>query len=535
MANKALFQSARGPMVPAVDAVNAAGGPAYALGPKAALARYAMTGCLSNTFYVTAEDHLDRVVALAAACEPAFLAKLAIVARKDGFMKDMPALLLATLAARADGRAALKAAFPRVIDNGRMVRSFVQILRSGRLGRKSLGTGPRNLVRGFLSDHAPSWLFRQLAVGKDPSGADVIKMVHPRGPTPGHEALYGYLIGKVEAGSERWSALPPVVRELEAWKASRSQDPPAVPFELLTAKPLTGAAWAKVFRQGGWHFVRMNLNTAIRHGALEADLGLEGHIAERLRDREAIGKARVMPYQILAAYVHVSPDVPRSIVEALHDAAELAVDNVPVVPGRTLVVVDVSGSMSSSITGFQPRKPQSLVRCIDVAALFAAAILRKNREAVVLPVDTRVHDGYRPEPRNTVLSEAQRLAGFGGGGTALGLALHYANARKLKVDHAIILSDQESWADRAYVGGGPAETGTVTMHEWEVMRQASPGAKLVCIDLQPGKTHQAIDGRDDILHVSGWSDAVFKVVSAYLSSDARAWLDLIEKVDLAPC
>ena len=51
-------------------------------------------------------------------------------------MKDMPALLCAILAVR-DVKL-LEAIFPRVIDNGKMLRTFVQILRSGVVGRKSL-------------------------------------------------------------------------------------------------------------------------------------------------------------------------------------------------------------------------------------------------------------------------------------------------------------------------------------------------------------------------------------------------------------
>lgn len=527
MANKSLFGSTRGRTVPKTDAVNAAGGKAYALSPKAALARYAATGCLSNTFYVKAEDHLDRVIALAGECDSDFIAKVAVFARKEGHMKDMPALLMAILAARGEkGSSALKRAFPRAIDNGRMVRNFVQIMRSGKLGRKSLGTGPRNLVRKFFESNAPHWLFRQLAVGQDPSGADIVKMVHPKGKSPEHEALLGYMIGKVKPGSEKWAHVPPLVAQFEAWKADRSLDPPEVPFELLTAQPLTAEQWARIFRQGQWHFIRMNLNTAIRQGALKADPGLEDFIADRLRDREAISKARVMPYQLLAAYKYADSEVPRKIVDALHDALEISVDNVPEIEGRVLVIVDVSGSMASPITGYNAAVTASKVRCVDVASLFASAILRKNRDAIILPVDTRVHEEFRPEPRDSILTNAERLARFGGGGTALGTGFAYANRERMKVNHVVIVSDQESWADNYYGDG------TLLQVEWEVLRNRNPGAKLVCIDIVPGKTHQIVEGLPEVLHVSGWNDSVFRVVASFLNGDAKSWVEVIEKIDL---
>ena len=59
MAHRALFARLWGRLVPRTDAVNAAGGAAYALGPREALARYAATGCISDTYYVKAEEHLD--------------------------------------------------------------------------------------------------------------------------------------------------------------------------------------------------------------------------------------------------------------------------------------------------------------------------------------------------------------------------------------------------------------------------------------------------------------------------------------------
>jgi len=48
MANKTLFKSLIGKFIPQADAINEAGGPAYKLSPRAALAQYAATGCLST-------------------------------------------------------------------------------------------------------------------------------------------------------------------------------------------------------------------------------------------------------------------------------------------------------------------------------------------------------------------------------------------------------------------------------------------------------------------------------------------------------
>ncbi|MEP7038878.1 MAG: RNA-binding protein, partial [Acidobacteriota bacterium] len=97
MANKNLFQTVRGFFTPSTDTTNEAGGTAYSLSPKAALAQYATTGCFNQTFYASAGEQLEKVLALAKELDAEFIAKTAIYSREKGFMKDMPALLVAIL------------------------------------------------------------------------------------------------------------------------------------------------------------------------------------------------------------------------------------------------------------------------------------------------------------------------------------------------------------------------------------------------------------------------------------------------------
>jgi 60 kDa SS-A/Ro ribonucleoprotein len=166
MASRTLFASTRGARLPAATGFNREGVRAYDYFPKQKLAQYAATGCLANTFYATGADQLTTILQLASELEPEFLAKTAIYARESGNMKDVPALLLAVLSMKST--ACLKQAFPRVVDNGRMLRNFVQMLRSGVVGRKSLGSAPKALVRQWL-DSASERVLIDATVGSAPS------------------------------------------------------------------------------------------------------------------------------------------------------------------------------------------------------------------------------------------------------------------------------------------------------------------------------------------------------------------------------
>jgi 60 kDa SS-A/Ro ribonucleoprotein len=100
MANRNLFTSLAGKLIPATDAFNEEHAPAYAMAPKQKLAQYAATGCMNSTFYASSQEQLGEVLALSALVAPEFIAKTAVYCRETGFMKDMPALLCAALSTR---------------------------------------------------------------------------------------------------------------------------------------------------------------------------------------------------------------------------------------------------------------------------------------------------------------------------------------------------------------------------------------------------------------------------------------------------
>lgn len=516
MANKSLFQSHRGALLPTADTVNEAGGRAFALGPAHALAQLAATGCLSGTFYASAESQLEVALALAAEVDVELLAKCAVYARQRGHMKDMPAVLLAVLSLRDPTRFA--AVFDRVIDNGRMLRTFVQVMRSGRAGRKSLGTRPKKLITRWLGARSDAYLFRQ-SVGNAPSLTDIAKMVHPSPADPSRRALWGYLMDKPhDAG-----ALPELVRRFEAFKADTSQPVPDVPFQMLTSLSLSAAHWREIARRASWQTTRMNLNTFARYGVFE-DEGLTAELAARLADPARIAEAGALPYQLLVAFLHARPSIPAIVTEALQDAMEHAIANVPVIDGQVWVFPDVSGSMCSPVTGYR-KGASSKVRCVDVAALFTAAILRRNPRARVLPFEHRVVE-VALNPRDSVMTNAAALARVGGGGTCVSAPLARLNETGARADLVVFVSDNQSWVDPAQ------HRSTETMREWEALRRRCPGARMVCIDVQPYAHTQAPD-REDVLNVGGFSDQVFDVVARFAASGGRAhWLDLIREVAL---
>jgi len=327
-------------------------------------------------------------------------------------------------------------------------------------------------------------------------GAPSYFKVHPKPKTREREALYAYLTGRPAA----IESLPSVVRQFEAFKAGDRTEVPDVPFQMLTSAGLSRHEWAQVARRGSWQMLRMNLNTFARHRVFD-DPAMTEYIAARLRDTSEIARARVFPYQLLAAYRSADSSVPGAVRRALEEAMEVAIANTPAIAGQVYVCPDVSGSMRSPITGHR-KGATTAVRCVDVAALLTAAIARRHPSAEVLPFEQAVV-AKDLSWRDSVMTNAERLASIGGGGTCVSAPLALLNTRNATGELVVIVSDTESWVD------ANVARGTATMREWNRFRSRNPRARLVLIDLQPNATTQAIE-REDVLNIGGFSDRLTK-------------------------
>ena len=71
------------------------------------------------------------------------------------------------------------------------------------------------------------------------------------------------------------------------------------------------------------------------------------------------------------------------------------------------------------------------------------------------------------------------------------------------------------------------------MAEWAKLQARNKAAKLVCIDIQPYGTSQAME-REDVLNIGGFSDAVLDQIAAF--ADGRMgpdhWVGEIRDVQL---
>lgn len=562
MANRTLFQAARD-KAPAADTRNLGGGRAYKSNPRLALAQIAMTGTFNGTFYADPRDILDlaKKVAFECADDPTYIAQVAIAAREQGYMKDMPAFLV-TLLGELDTRL-FRRVFNRVIDNGKMLRNVIQMARSGQLGKpRNISAGAyRRAIQEWFSARSPLSIWKA-SIGNDPSMSDILKLARPRPDNDTKAALYAYLTGKkLENGRyvyERvggsiddkltfsivqmqhdYNNLPALVRQYEEYKETRMGEVPDVDWRFLDALDLSDAEWVKIAMNAHYMMTFRNLNTFARHGVFKDKAAVRA-VAERLRSEEGWHKARVFPYQLMTAWKAANDQVPFEVREALQDAMEIATSNVPKLGYKIYICVDVSGSMRWGVTAGKTNQKNGyggwvldphVPRVIDVASLFAASLMRENRNCEVFAFSNTLHP-LNLNPRDSVMTNADILAKQPAGGTNCSLPIAHLNKCNAEGDAIIMVSDYESWIDTPTQPGRYSD-GTKMHEEWIAFKKRNRNAKFICMDLTPRDNGQ-VKERSDILQVGGFSDQVFGTIAGFMDGTGSPdyWVSKIQEIDL---
>ncbi len=153
------------------------------------------------------------------------------------------------------------------------------------------------------------------------------------------------------------------------------------------------------------------------------------------------------------------------------------------------------------------------VRCVDVAALVAAAIVRRNPAAEVLPFESTwcALDSLVARQRD---DQCGAPGGGGGGGTCVSAPLAQLNARKAKGDLVVFVSDNESWMDASGVQGHGDDAGV------ERVPRAQPAGPAGA-DRHPAVRDTQAAEREDILNIGGFSDRVFEVIAEFATGRCR--------------
>jgi 60 kDa SS-A/Ro ribonucleoprotein len=506
--------------------VNHEGFPSFARTLEEQYLQVLLTNTLGHTFYASIGDNYadtKDVHQRMLARDPEFAARALVYARTQGTMRLQPIIGLVYLSL-AD-RTLFRAIFPRVIQTPGDLLDFVQIVRSKQI-RPGLGRMIKEEVNRWLNGISEYHVIKYGSdAGSKLSLRDVLRLTHPQPQDEQRDALFLYLTDRQkwrDSYGERIAELLPQVHALEVLKQAENAveiraliEQGRLPYEVVTGaiKP-DRETWQFLMRQMPYFALLRHLNTLQRAGVL-ADPATAAYVAERLANANALRKAKLLPFRLHAAWVAFEPasEVEQSIKRALEQALEQAFVNLPPLPGVVAIAPDVSGSMSGSIN--HPSK----VRYIDVAAIFAGALLKASTKALVLPFETGVVE-VNIKPKLPLMQIVAKLAAIGGGGTAVSAPVSKLLKERAVVDVFIGITDNVEWATDTYGGQGFLPT-------WRRYRQeVAPHAQAFLITIAPYRQVVAPPDEPGIHFVYGWADHV----PAYIAQTLAGFAGQVEAV-----
>jgi hypothetical protein len=199
--------------------------------------------------------------------------------------------------------------------------------------------------------------------------------------------------------------------------------------------PMDKAAWEAIIPAMGAFALMRNLRNFDVAGVSD---DVAKAVCERLSDPEDIRKARVFPYRLLSAY-RAAPSLRWG--HALDKGLDAACSALPKLDGRSLVLVDTSGSMQGRVSS------KSQVTHEDVGALIGVALAMRGNEVDLIGFA----DGQFPHNINKAGSALRQIEAFKakngsvGHGTRTVEALR-ATYRETIHKRVIIVSDMQAWS-----------------------------------------------------------------------------------------
>ncbi|QIL75217.1 TROVE domain-containing protein [Hymenobacter sp. HDW8] len=493
---------------------NHEGAAAFALTPQLELYAAVATAALSDQFYETADTRLLRLRDLVARNDPEFVARLAVYAREQLYLRTVPLVLTVELARLHRGDNLVSRLVARVVQRADEITELLAFYAQAneRDGVKTLNRLSKQLQKGLALAFNR---FDGYQLAKyDRAGRvrlrDALFLVHPTPRNAEQQVLFDQLVQGTLPTPYTWETELSALGQQHFASASERKD-------------AFRSAWETLVGSGKLGYMALLRNL---RNILEADVSAEAveQVCARLTDQVAVARSKQLPFRFLAAYrevLIVQSGYVAVVLEALETAIAHSVANLRGFDAgtRVLVACDVSGSMQ------QPISARSKVLLYDVG-LVLAMLLQSQCSHVTTGMFGATWKRISL-PRGRVLQNVQefyRREGEVGYSTNGYLVVRDLVQRREVVDKVMLFTDAQLWNSTG--------DGNTLARAWsDYRRTVAPNARLYLFDLAGhGTTPLEVRADHGVALIAGWSDKVFDVLQA-LENDESALAE-IEKIDL---
>lgn len=489
--------------------INYEGETAFVLTPQLELYTAVATAGLSDQFYQKADEKLKRIVELICKNDAEFVARLAVYAREQMYLRSIPMVLTVELAKVHKGDDLVSRLTQRVVQRADEITELLAYyaMANQRNGRKQLNALSKQLQKGLAAafNKFDEYQFAKYNRDAQVKLRDALFLVHPKAKDEAQQVLFNKIAKDELQAPYTWEVELSVMGQQKFDSA-----------ELKKAS--VKAKWEELISSNKLGYMALLRNL---RNILEAEVNMEAlnKVCSYLGNANAVAKSKQLPFRFLSAYRELKAlnnGRVSQVLEALEQAVLYSAANIPGYDENTKVVIaaDVSGSMQRAISA------RSKVQNFDIGLMLA--MLLQSRCANV--ITGMFGDSWKVinVPRKNILAnvdEFHRREGEVGYATNGYLVVQDLLQRRKIVDKVMIFTDCQLWNN-----SGNDHIAVL----WKQYKKLAPGAKIYLFDLAGYGNVPLNVMRDDVYLIAGWSDKVFDVLNAIESgSDALKMINNI--------
>lgn len=421
-------------------------------------------------FYGDDSNDLVKNAENIAKTNPRFVSNLARVARKEYHLRSVSHVLTCIIAHEAESKPYIKETVYDVVERADDITEILSCYLS--MYGKPIPNGLKKALGTALTKFNEFQISKYNGGSKSIKFRDVLRITHIKPKNNREQELFNKIINDTLSIATRW--------ETE-----------------LSANGNNKATWESLIENNQLGYMAMLRNL---RNILNAQPNNIDKVFSKLEDKEEVLKSKQLPFRYFSAYREVMglSNCSSKVLDVLENAIEHSVENLPKLKGKTVIAIDVSGSMNSSISA------NSTVSCADIATLLGVLASRMCEDYIVYTFDTSLYDKTFSS-RSGIIDTALKMKSSGGG-TNIKLPLAKMINDKIQADRLIILSDNEinsSW------GGGYIRTCQSFADTYR--KQVNPNLWVHAVDLQGYGTQQFIGGKTNI--VAGWSERLLEFMN----------------------
>src|SRR5262249_19859466 len=513
---------------------NSAGGFAWPVDDWVRLERFLILGTEAGSYYAEeralTRDNAEAVERCIGLDGKRVVERIVAVSDAGRAPKNDPSIFALAMAAKLgnfDTRRAALAALPKVCRIGTHLLHFAEYVQAfGGWGR-----GTRTAVARWYNDRTAEKLAYQVVKYQARDGwthRDLLRLAHPKAARPEHDAIYKWVVRGEVPESALVQAFEQVKRATDVHEIVRIVREHDLPRECVPTEWLNDArAWAALLERMPMTAMIRNLATMTRVGLVAPMSAATRTVIERLSDGKRLADARIHPIAVLAAMkTYAAGHGARgqhswtpvgSVVDALDEAFYATFRHVEPSGTRTLLALDVSGSMGSGVVAGVPGLTP---RVASAAMALVTAATEKEHAFVAFTCASGGYGGRWPRssgggaeglteldisPRWRLDRVVKAVSGLPFGGTDCAQPMMWALEKRVEVDTFVIYTDSETWAGSIH----PAQA----LREYR--QRTGIAAKLVVVGMVSNGFSIADPNDNGMLDVVGFDSATPTVIGDF--------------------